>query len=100
MGTIRLVSQRFLLLLSAVSHRLHAAFSPDSRLHQARFSRLDELHLIAFRVLRVKPAAPIARRTNVTHRIHTVRAQILQHSGRIFGVVRDASHPAQVMVWG
>lgn len=47
MGTIRLVSHRFFMLLSAVYHRIHAHLFPDTRLHQARFSRIDELrHLL------------------------------------------------------
>jgi type IV secretion system protein VirD4 len=38
---------RILLFLSAVYHRLHALFASDNRLHQARFSRIDELgHLL------------------------------------------------------
>jgi type IV secretion system protein VirD4 len=44
MGTFALTLQRMFLFLSAVYHRIHAFFSTDTRLHQARFSRIDELN--------------------------------------------------------
>jgi type IV secretion system protein VirD4 len=43
MGTISLAIQRLFLFLSMVYHRTHAFFSPDNRLHRARFARVDEL---------------------------------------------------------
>jgi type IV secretion system protein VirD4 len=43
MGTISLSPQRVWLFLSRALHVLHTLFATDNRLHQARFSRLDEL---------------------------------------------------------
>ena len=43
MGTISLSLQRVLLFLSVVGNWIRALFSTDTRLHTARFSRLDEL---------------------------------------------------------
>src|SRR6266568_5812423 len=44
--------QRVYLFLCTVIQRIHAFFSTDTRLHQARFSRLDELNTL----LRPQPA--------------------------------------------
>ncbi len=44
MGTITLVIQRFFLFLSAFIQRTLAQCFPDTRLHRARFSRIDELN--------------------------------------------------------
>ena len=38
------ILRRTFLVLSMVINRIHALFSLDKRLHQARFSRIDELH--------------------------------------------------------
>ena len=43
MGTISLSLERVFLVLELVIHRIQALFSTDNRLHQARFSRVDEL---------------------------------------------------------
>jgi type IV secretion system protein VirD4 len=44
MGTISVIIQQAVLVLSTVLQRIHALFSTDTRLHRARFSRLDELN--------------------------------------------------------
>lgn len=44
MGTISVTIQQVVLVLSMVIQRITALFSTDSRLHRARFSRLDELN--------------------------------------------------------
>jgi type IV secretion system protein VirD4 len=46
MGTFALKMHQFFLFLSAAYHRIYALISPDKRLHQARFSRVDELHTL------------------------------------------------------
>src|SRR5216683_4300759 len=43
MGKINVTMQRFFLFFSLVYQRIYAFFFPDTRLHRARFARIDEL---------------------------------------------------------
>src|SRR5947199_7442280 len=66
--------------------------------HRIALAGLDELHLIAFRIFRLKPAASILAASKLAQALNTTPLEISQQSGCILRVICNASHAADAVV--